>query len=102
MAQMTWTEHASDDLEAITRLISRDSGVYAKRTARKLLDHSYYLMRFPMSRRVVPELGAPDIREIIDDPYRIVYRIRGEDCCVIAVAHTSSDLRQILVERLQV
>lgn len=101
MAQVTWTEHASDDLEAIIHLISRDSLVYAKRTARKLLDHSYYLERFPLSRRVVPELGDPAIREIVDYPYRIIYRIQDEHCCVIAIVHTSSELRQHLENRLE-
>jgi toxin ParE1/3/4 len=33
------------------------------------------LAEFPESGRVVPELGVPQLREIIHPPFRIVYRL---------------------------
>jgi plasmid stabilization system protein ParE len=41
---------------------------------------------------VVPEYGAPDIREVIERPYRIIYRIREEHIDVLAVVHSAQVL----------
>lgn len=43
------------------------------------------LGQFPFSGRVVPEFGDPTIRELILDPYRIVYRV-DEKAKVVGVA----------------
>ena len=40
-----------------------------------------------MSGRKVPEYEADDIREIIEKPYRIIYRIKSEQIDVLAVVH---------------
>jgi len=42
---------------------------------------------FPLSGRMVPEYEAEDIREIIEKPYRIIYRIKPEQIDVLAVIH---------------
>jgi plasmid stabilization system protein ParE len=48
------------------------------------------LAPFPESGRVVPEVGSPDIREAIHAPYRIVYRLAGEDQIHILTVHHSA------------
>ena len=40
-----------------------------------------------MSGRKVLEYEADDIREIIEKPYRIIYRIKSEQIDVLAVVH---------------
>ena len=42
---------------------------------------------------MVPEYGAPDIREVIERPYRIIYRIREGQIDVLAVVHSAQVLR---------
>ena len=44
---------------------------------------------FPMSGRKVPEYEADDIREIIEKPYRIIYRIKPEQIDVLTIVHCS-------------
>ncbi|HET7450028.1 MAG TPA: type II toxin-antitoxin system RelE/ParE family toxin [Gaiellaceae bacterium] len=51
---------------------------------------------YPESGRVVPEVGAPDVRELIEWPYRLVYRVRPEVIEVVAVIHGRQDLRRAL------
>ena len=34
---------------------------------------------FPQSSRVVPELARDDIRELIESPYRLIYRLRQKE-----------------------
>jgi toxin ParE1/3/4 len=47
---------------------------------------------FPQSERVVPEYDAPEIREVIERPYRIIYCIREEQIDVLAVVHSAQRL----------
>jgi len=41
----------------------------------------------PLSGRKVPEYAAEDIREVIEKPYRIIYKIKPNQIDVIAVIH---------------
>jgi plasmid stabilization system protein ParE len=44
---------------------------------------------------MVPEIGRPDIRELLAPPYRIFYRLRPGSCQVLTIRHarqhTTSD-----------
>jgi len=53
-----WTEQAVGDLRAIRQFIERDSPRYGRLVAERLFDASQRLEDFPLSGRVVPELGA--------------------------------------------
>jgi plasmid stabilization system protein ParE len=37
----------------------------------------------------VPEYEAPDVREIIERPYRLIYRIKADQIDVLAVIHSA-------------
>jgi toxin ParE1/3/4 len=43
----------------------------------------------PLSGRMVPEYQAQDIRELIEKPYRIIYRIKQDQIDVLAVIHSA-------------
>ncbi len=91
-----WTDLAKTHLREIERYISRSSAFYAKRTIDKLLKRSVQVDTFPLSGRIVPEFGIEQIREVIEDPYRIVYYIKPDQIDVLAVIHGASDiLREI-------
>lgn len=38
---------------------------------------------------MVPEYEAPDIREVIERSYRIIYRIKPDQIDVLAVVHST-------------
>jgi plasmid stabilization system protein ParE len=40
-----------------------------------------------LSGRKVPEYDAEDLRELIEKPYRIIYRIKADQIDIIAVIH---------------
>lgn len=52
------------------------------------------LREMPLSGRKVPDFNLGDVREVIHGAYRIVYRIRGDTCYVMAVVHSSRDFVQ--------
>lgn len=75
-----------------TKYITHDSPVYAKRMVDRLTKRSEQIADFPMSGRMVPEYEADDIREMIEKPYRIIYRIKPDQIDVLAVIHHAQPL----------
>ena len=82
-----WTDNAIAHLVDIYEYIANDSPVYAKRMVDRLTRRSEQIADFPMSGRMVPEYEADDIREMIERPYRIIYRIKPDQIDVLAVIH---------------
>lgn len=82
-----WTDTAVAHLVAIYERIAQDAPVYALRMMDRLTKRSEQIATFPESGRMVPEYEAPDIREVIESPYRIIYRIKVDQIDVLAVVH---------------
>jgi addiction module RelE/StbE family toxin len=87
VAQVTWTEQALDDLEAVCLFIARDSPRYAELFAQRAFRATDRLRDFPLSGRVVPEIGRNDIREVIVQGYRIIYRVLPNEVEILTVHH---------------
>ena len=98
MAEVRWTPQAAGDLEAIADFIAHDSPHYASLFVMNVLEAAEALRPFPRSGRVVPELGDPEIREILLGDYRIVYRLRREAIEILTVHHGA---RLLNPDRLQ-
>ena len=82
-----WTDEALTHLDGIFRHIEEDSPVYARRMVDKITRRSQQIGGFPQSGRMVPEYQDTDIREVIEPPYRIVYRVTPNRVDVLAVFH---------------
>ena len=94
-----WTETAINHLLAIYEYIAQNSPVYAQAMVAKVLNRSEQLAAFPRSGRIVPEYAAEDLREIIEKPYRIIYRIQLEQIDVVAVIHSAQLLSEDITVR---
>ena len=53
---------------------------------------------FPKSGRVVEEYAREDVREVIQVPYRIVYRLVSQEAHVLVVQHGARMLPEMLLE----
>jgi addiction module RelE/StbE family toxin len=82
-----WTQNANEHLVNIYEYIALNSPTYAIRMVDKITRRSVQIADFPLSGRKVPEYDADDIREVIEKPYRIIYRIKPEQIDVVAVIH---------------
>lgn len=82
-----WAINAIGHLANIYKYISLNSPTYAKRTVDKITRRSEQIADQPYSGRKVPEYDAEDIRELIEKPYRIIYRIKPDQIDVVAVIH---------------
>jgi plasmid stabilization system protein ParE len=89
-----WTGNAIAQLKGIHDNIARDSEVFAKRIVDRLTSRSIQIHDHPFSGEMVPEFGDESIREVIEWPYRIVYKVSESALFVLAVIHGSRLLTQ--------
>jgi toxin ParE1/3/4 len=89
VTKLLWTTQAVEDVEAIRKFIANDSDAYADLVVARLLEAVERLELFPRSGRIVPELTDPQLREIIEPPYRIVYRVLNESVEILTVFRAS-------------
>ena len=89
MTPLTWSPEAQRDIESIRTYISEDSTRYADLVVRRIVATVERLETFPESGRIVPERGDPSIREVLVNPYRVVYRFRGKAVEIVTVFHAS-------------
>lgn len=82
-----WTHTAVEHLLSIYEHIAQDAPLYAQRMIDRLTQRSEQIASFPLSGRAVPEYESPDIREIIERPYRLIYRIKSDQIDILAVVH---------------
>jgi len=83
---VTWSQQAGENLVDLEEFIARDSLKRAARFVDALIDHAEDILADnPRSGRTVPEIGNPDIRELIYRGYRIVYRLNGDRIQILTV-----------------
>jgi addiction module RelE/StbE family toxin len=85
--RIRWTDQAITDLAAIRAFIEQDSPHYASVVVTRLIRTVDRLMDFPQLGRVVPEFEHQAVREIVEPPYRIIYRVLHEDEIHILTIH---------------
>lgn len=92
-----WTLNAIGHLTNIYEYIALNSPTYARRMVDRITRRSEQISAQPLSGRKVPEYEAEDIRELIEKPYRIIYRVKQDQIDVLAVIHGA----QILPEEIK-
>ena len=101
--RVLWTAAARHDLEDIVRFIAVESMEDALRVLDRIERRCRTLDKLADRGRVVPELSAVGVfayREIIERPWRIVYRIDAGRTFVMAVLDARRNLAMLLLERL--
>ena len=92
--KVAWARTAVVDLRNLERYIAADSAFYARRFVVRILEATRQLEAFPRSGRKVPEADQDDIRELIIQGYRIIYRLFPESVQILTVVHGSQDLER--------
>ena len=93
MVKIVWTEIAIEDLQLIHEYISKDSKHYADRFIEKIINRVDQLENFPNSGRTVPEFNSPQIRELIEGNYRIIYKVTSTQVSILRVHHSARQLK---------
>ena len=84
-----WSDLAVENLADIHEYVSRTSPGYATSIIDRLIKRAEQIGSFPHSGRIVPEFTDPRLREVFEEPYRIVYRVKENQIDVLAVVHGS-------------
>ena len=82
-----WTRNAIKHLTNIYEYIALNSPTYARRMVDRITQRSEQISTQPFSGRKVPEYESEDIRELIEKPYRIIYRLKQDQIDILAVIH---------------
>ena len=101
--KVVWSRTAERDLESIIDYIAKDSPLNAKRVLTKIKKKSSILNSYPVRGRIVPELKEFNIlqyREIIVDPWRIIYKTAEDKVIVMSVIDSRRNVEDILLDRL--
>ena len=86
-----WSGRAADDVDQAAEYITRESRYYAARLVEQVNQAVRTLTTFPERGRVVfPQ--DPDVREIIVQSYRLIYKIYPDRIEIAALIHVARDL----------
>ena len=81
--RIIWSPNSIKQLEIIGDYIAIDSPLNARKFIDKLIDSVESLKQFPLSGSNVPE--SPNLKQVLVQGYRIVYRPRDLSVEIIAV-----------------
>jgi toxin ParE1/3/4 len=100
--QVVYGDGAKGDILAIVDFISRKDTINADKALERLERRIQSLELIPERGRIVPELhwhGISTVREVFEEPWRVLYRIGGDSVVVVAVYDRRRRLDDVLMER---
>jgi len=89
-----WSKPAKLDLKQIYDYIAIDSKFYAQKVSQEIVEKSEKLNSLPEVGRIVPEIGDPNIRELIIYSYRLIYEVFPNKIEILALIHGKRDFTQ--------
>lgn len=85
--QVVWAEHARRALEEALNYIAERSPQSARRLAERVLERADSLDTFSERGRIVPEVGDPTLRELLIDPFRLLYEVDERQVRIVGFLH---------------
>lgn len=89
---LAWTQAAVDQLRAIEDYIAQTSPTYAQAVIQRIVDRANKVTTFPRLGAEVAEFRDESVREVLERPYRIIYRVSEAEVKVLAVVHGAREL----------
>ena len=93
--KIEWSRSAIADVRALRDFIAHDSEAYAERLVQRIAEAVERAAAFPLMGRQMPEADIDEVREILFQKYRIVYRVEPARILVLMVIYGGRDLAQI-------
>jgi plasmid stabilization system protein ParE len=85
--KLRFTDEAKTRLHAIKTYIAQDAPRRATEVVSRLIRRAETIPAHPWSGRIVPEFMRDDIREVLDRPYRIIYRVGSGFVDIVTIMH---------------
>lgn len=93
MAEITWTDPALSDLEAIADYIALEDPAAAARLVQRVFGHVEQLEAHPESGSRPPEFDGTRYRQVVEPPCRIFHRFDGQRVLILHVTRSEQLLR---------
>jgi len=94
--RVRFSSEARAKLRAIHAYLAAEAPQHADALIDRLTRRAELIGNFPYSGRTVPEYRQESVREVLERPYRIIYRIKADEVEIATVMHC----RQLLPEDL--
>ena len=93
MVRIKWTDQAVNDLKDIAEYISKDSKRYARLQIQRIRERTQILKNNSSAGQILELFNNPDIRQLVEENYLIIYQIKDESRIdILTVHHSSRDL----------
>ncbi len=93
--KLTWTARARTRLAELHDYIAQDSKPRALAMVERILDRAEMLVVAPRSEVRLKSFADDEVRELLERPYRIIYRVSATSIEILTVKHH----RQRLIDR---
>ncbi len=80
-----WSRKALDTLDEGLGYIAHFNPDAAHHLRVSILHALEHVREFPQSARMVPEEGDPSVREVLCEPFRVIYEIRPRELRILVV-----------------
>ena len=87
-----WAGRAKTDLRSAVEYIKKQSAGSAAAFLAQVLETARSLADLSERGRAVPELGDPDVRELLVGSYRLLYEVQADTVWVLRIVHGNRDL----------
>ena len=85
--EVVWAERARRALDEALSYIEERSPQSARRLAERVLERADSLDTFSERGRIVPEVGDPTLRELLIDPFRLMYELDERQVRIVGFIH---------------
>src|SRR5262245_63716382 len=85
--RLEWSPRGLQRVREIAEHTDQDDPSAAEEWLQELFRILERVVKFPASGRVVPEVGKPELREVLHGEYRVVYRRTTKRVSVLTIRH---------------
>ena len=85
--QVVWAQRARQALDDALTYIAKDSPQNASRIAERVIEQADSLATFSERGRMVPEVEDPALRELLIDPFRLMYELSEREVRIVGFLH---------------
>ena len=82
-----WTDNAKRELRAVYNYVAQNSTRYSQGLVDRITRRTQQLSTMPYLGAIVPEYEEETIRELVEQSYRIIYRVREDRVEILSVVH---------------
>lgn len=89
--RVIWTEGALQDLDSNISFIAEDSVQNALDLLERILESAASLDELSERGRLVPESFDPDVRQLLVEPFRLLYCVGESEVTILGLVHQRQD-----------